>query len=107
MKEETKSNEKIEVTHIEIVWEDSEDLVELSTTELFSNFILEKTYKSIQKAIDENLESIELFNVFNLSIIVELNRPDFKSVLEKIKNLYVTQEDYEECNKIMNLIKKI
>ena len=107
MKEDTKSKDKREVTYIEIVWDDKEDLIELSTTQIFSDFILEKTYEAIKKAIEDELESIELFNVFNLSIIVELSRSNFTSALSKIKDMYITLEDYEECAKIQKLIEKI
>jgi len=107
MEKETKFKTKRDVTHIEIVWDDRQDLIELSTTDLFSNFILEKSYDAITKAIDEGLDKVELFNVFNLSIIIELEKTNFSSVLERIKDLYISQENYEECIKINNLIDKI
>jgi hypothetical protein len=66
MEKDIKSKNKREVTHIEIAWEDKQDLIELSTTEVFYNFILEKSYDSITKAIEDNLEKVELFNVFNI-----------------------------------------
>ena len=107
MEKDTRSKNVEDVTHIEIIWDDKKDLVELSSTPTFSHFVLKKTYKSIKKAIKLNLEIVELFNIFNLSIIVELKRSNFHLVLEKIKDMYVIEEDYEECEKIKKLIKKL
>ena len=104
MKEDTKSKSKREVTCIEIIWEKKSDVLELPNTEVFTNFILEESYEAIKSALEEDLETVELFNIQNLSIVVELKKPQFSSVLEKIKEMYVDQEDYEECIKIQNLI---
>tara|TARA_R110000823_G_C15906659_1_gene497381 strand:+ start:37 stop:516 length:480 start_codon:yes stop_codon:yes gene_type:complete len=104
MKEDTKSKSKREVTCIEIIWEKKSDVLELPNTEVFTNFILEESYEAIKSALEEDLETVELFNIQNLSIVVELKKSQFSSVLEKIKEMYVDQEDYEECTKIQNLI---
>jgi hypothetical protein len=107
MKEDIKSKNKREVTHIKIIWEDKQDLIKLSNETTFANFILEKSYESIKKAISDDLDKVELFDVFNLSLIVELPKSSFLPVLEKIKDMYVVLEDYEECEKIKSLIEKI
>jgi|TARA_R110000796_G_scaffold7762_1_gene26331 hypothetical protein len=107
MKEDIKSKNKREVTHIKIIWEDKQDLIKLSNEPTFANFILEKSYESIKKAISDDLDKVELFDVFNLSLIVELQKSNFPLVLEKIKDMYVVLEDYEECKKIQTLIEKI
>ena len=104
MKEDTKSKSKREVTNIEIIWEKKGDVLDLINTESFTNFVLEESYKAIKSAIEEDLKVVELFNIQNLSIIVELEKSHFSSVLEKIKEMYVGLEDYEECTKIQNLI---
>ena len=104
MKEDTKSKSKREVTCIEIIWEKKSDVLELPNTEVFTNFILEESYEAIKSALEEDLETVELFNIQNLSIVIELKKSQFPPVLEKIKEMYVDQEDYEECTKIQNLI---
>ena len=105
IKASPKKNE--EVTNIEIVWDDKQDLIDLGDKIQFTNFILETSYKTIVKAIDENLEKVELFNILNVALIVELDKSNFPQVLNKIKDMYVTQENYEECAKIQSLIEKI
>ena len=100
-------NKKKEVTHIELVWENQQDLIDLSNSEDFSTFILEQSYEAISKAIEDNLETVDLFNIFNMSLIIELERANFKPVLERVRDLYQRNEAYEECAKINKLIEKI
>lgn len=106
MEKETKTKKR-EVTNIEIVYGSREDLVSLASKEEFVNFILEDSLKTIKKAIDENLEKVELFNILNLSLIVELDKSKYKNVLERIIQLYVEIEDYDKCIEIQSLINKL
>ena len=94
-------------TAIELVWENKQDLIDLSNEDVFTSFILKESYKTVKRAITTNLSKVELFNIFNLSIIVEVEKTNYSSILEKVMNEYLLIEDYEECSKIKNLIKKI
>lgn len=96
-----------EVTYIEIKYSEKSDITALASTENFVNFILESTLKSITKAIEKNLDKIELFNIVNLSLIVELDKSNFKSALETIIQHYLKEEDYDKCAKIQSLINKL
>lgn len=107
MEKETKNKKETNLTHIEITWDDQQDLIDLGNSEEFTNFILIKSYEAIEKAIEDNLPKVDLFNIFNLSLIIELDRKHFKSVLEKITNIFLEEENYEECSKIKQLIEKI
>jgi len=106
MEKDTKTKKR-EVTNIELVYESKEDLVSLASKEEFINFILEDSLKSISKAIETNLEKVELFNIFNLSLIVELDKSKYKTVLERIIQHYVEVEDYDKCIEIQTLINKL
>ena len=99
--------EKEITTILEIVYNDGEDLKELATKEEFRTFILKDSLKSIEKAIKDNLNKIELFNILNLSLIIELEKSNFKSVLQNISKHYIEDENYEMCSAINKLIKKI
>ena len=99
--------EKEITTILEIVYNDGEDLKELATKEEFRTFILKDSLKSIEKAIKDNLNKIELFNILNLSLIIELEKSNFKSVLQNISKHYIEDENYEMCSSINKLIKKI
>jgi len=106
MEKETKTKKR-EVTNIELIYGNKEDLVSLASKEEFVNFILEDSLKTIKKAIDENLEKVELFNILNLSLIVELDKSKYKNVLERIIQRYVEIEDYDKCIEIQSLINKL
>jgi hypothetical protein len=92
-----------EVTYIELVWDNKQDLIDLESNETFANFVLLKSYVAIEDAIENNLDKVELFNIFNMSIIIELDKSNFNKVLNKVLEYYVGIEDYEECEKIKKL----
>lgn len=106
MEKDIKAKKK-EVTNIELIYENKKDLISLASKEEFVNFILEDSLKTITKAINENLEKVELFNIFNLSLIVELDKSKYRSVLERIIEYYIQDEDYDRCVEIQSLISKL
>lgn len=96
-----------EATYIELVWDNTQDLIDLENSPEFSSFILLKSYEAITTAIENDLDKVELFNIFNMSIIIELDKSQFPLVLDSIIEYFVGIEDYEECKKIKNLIDKL
>ena len=99
--------EKEKITMLEILYNDGEDLKELATKEEFREFILKDSLKSINKAIKNNLNKVELFNIFNLSLIIELDKSNYKNVLENISKHYIEDENYEMCSKCQDLLQTI
>ena len=108
MKEKDKMDKvvKREVVNIELNWDNEQDLIELGDNEVFVDFILEESLKAIVDALKNNKEKAELFNVFNMSVIIELKKPQFKTVLEKVNRMLIKNEEYERCNELKKLIKK-
>ena len=53
------------------------------------------------------MEKVEIFNIFNMSLIVELKKENFKAVLERIIKPFEDDEDFETCIKIKSIIKKL
>lgn len=108
MEKDLKINiKKQDPTFIELVWDDKQDLINLKNESNFTNFVLRESYKLVKKAIDNNLPKVELFNIYNLCILIEVKKSNYASILEKVMEMYVLEEDYEECSKIKKLIKKI
>ncbi|MDA8959455.1 hypothetical protein N9F64_01540 [bacterium] len=108
MEEKTKlKSQKPSITALEIDFSDKQDLIDLSSDEKFINFILMDTYKSLKIAINGNLSKVTLFDIFNLSILIEVKKSNYIPILGKIMGVYELAEDYEECSKIKNLIKKL
>jgi hypothetical protein len=104
VKKETKKYKPIK---LEIVFESSEELEELYLKPKFKNYILENALDLIERAIIKNKQKVELYNIINLSVIIELERKNFKPVLLKICKLYEDKEEFEMCGIIKKLIKKI
>jgi hypothetical protein len=96
-----------EVTPIEITYNTKKDLDELASSDQFKSFILKRTLEEIEFALENDLEKIEIFNIFNLSLIIELERKNFKSVSDKVMDSYVRDENFEKCNQIKKLINKL
>ena len=96
-----------EVTPIEITYNTKKDLDELASSDQFKSFILKRTLEEIEFALENDLEKIEIFNIFNLSLIIELERKNFKSVLDKVMDSYVKDENFEKCNQIKKLADKL
>jgi hypothetical protein len=105
--EEITKEIKPTTTLIEIVYNDSSDLKKLASKEEFVSFIVKDSLESIENAIKYGDKKVELFNIFNLSLTVELKRSNFKSVLNNITKYYIEDEDYEMCNTIKKLIDEI
>jgi hypothetical protein len=108
MEENDKMNKlsKREVINIEIDWDNEEDLIGLSDNEIFVDFILEESLKAIVDALKNNKDKAELFNIFNMSVIIELKKSQFKNVLNKITDMLIKNEEYERCSELQKLIKK-
>ena len=41
-----------------------------------------------------------------MSVIIEINKSQFKTVLNKVIQMLIEEEKYESCTKIKNLIEK-
>ena len=106
MEEKIKDIEK-SPTLIEIVYNDASDLKKLATRDEFRQFIIEDSLKTIKKAIKNNLDKVQLFNIFNLSLVVELDKSNYKNTLSNIIQYYVETENYEMCNSIKKIINEI
>lgn len=107
MEEKIPNNIEGEAIYIELVWDSVQDLIDLQNSEHFTNFILLKSYDAITKAIEDNSDKVELFNIFNMSLIIELEKKNYHLVLNTLIRYFVSIEDYEECEKIKTLIDKL
>jgi transcription initiation factor TFIIIB Brf1 subunit/transcription initiation factor TFIIB len=96
-----------EVPKIEIIYLNSTELNELKSKRKFAEHILENSLDSIKEAINKKWDKVELYNVVNLSILIELKRNNFSKVLKRISKLYEKREEFEICAKIHKLIDKI
>ena len=96
-----------EITNLELIYQDKDDLLKLSKSEDFVEFILLDSLDTIKRAVGENLEKVELFNILNLSLIVELEKSNYKIVLERILQHFVEIEDYDTCIEVQQIVNKL
>ena len=82
-------------------------LEELKNNKAFCFFIIENVFKKIKFAIENNLDTLKIFNIFNLSLMVELDKSQFKDILNHIIKVYAEHDDFETCIEIQNLIDEI
>lgn len=94
-------------TNLELFFIDQKDLEEMTSNEAFHNFVKKEAYESIKYALENDLETISVFNLWNLGYLVNINKKDFKVILEGVLTFYETEEDYDECSTITKLINKL
>ena len=62
---------------------------------------------NIAEGIEDNLESVNIAEIKNYDLILNVPKSEWKSGLERAMEYYIKTEEYEQCSKIKNLIKKI
>lgn len=72
--------------------------------------LTEQVIDSIEYAVDNQMEMVEVFVFEGSDFIVTLNRECFLENVENIYKFYVTKEKYELCNRVkrinLRLLKK-
>jgi hypothetical protein len=93
---------------IEVIYDGTRDnLEELLNMSEFISTITEKSLGVIKYALEENKDKIRLFNIINLGIYVEIDKSNYKGILQKIMSYYSELEEYEMCSEVEKLIKKL
>jgi len=59
------------IINLQISYENKEDLKAISKNEDFTSFALQKSLDVILQAIEDKKNKVELFNIVNLSLMVE------------------------------------
>ena len=62
---------------------------------------------NIAEGIEDRLESVNIAEIKNHDLIISVPKSEWKSGLERAMEYYIKTEEYEQCSKIKNLIKKI
>ena len=99
--------ERPKLKNIELVYDEIEDLQKFPESEEFVKYILTQSLEAIEYAIENNKNKIEILNIANLSLIVEVKKSQYATILQKIIDLNLEEEDYDKCAEIQTLIEKI
>jgi len=105
MKLQTTDIEPIKI-EIDVNIDSPEDIRLLETSKSFIIFIYENILDVLTKAIKLNLKKIDLIEIVNFNYMVELDRNQYKKVLNSILKHYESIEDYDKCMDIASLISK-
>ena len=69
--------------------------------------VMKSLVSNIAEGIKDNLESVNVAEIKHTDIILSVPKSEWKSGLERAMEYYIKTEEYEQCSKIKNLIKKI
>ena len=69
--------------------------------------MMKSLVSNIAEGIEDNLESVNIAEIKNHDLIISVPKSEWKSGLERAMEYYIKTEEYEQCSKIKNLIKKI
>ena len=69
--------------------------------------MMKSLVSNIAEGIEDKLESVNIAEIKNHDIILSVSKDEWKPGLEKAMEYYIEKEEYEECSKIKNLIKKL
>jgi len=95
-----------DIKKIALVWDTDKDLESLKVDETFKTFIIGEAYSSIKDALKNKHTSAKFLNVYNHSVLIEIEKKDFKIILDNIKNLHLEKQEFEECLEIQKLESK-
>ena len=69
--------------------------------------MMKSLVSNIAEGIEDRLESVNIAEIKNHDLIISVPKSEWKPGLEKAMEYYIKTEEYEQCSKIKNLIKKI
>ena len=70
-----------------------------------------QVYKSlidnVKEGVEFDLESVNIVEIKHTDYIISVPKSEWKGGLERAMEYYIQKEEYEECSKIKNIIKKL
>ena len=69
--------------------------------------MMKSLVSNIAEGIEDRLESVNIAEIKNHDLIISVPKSEWKSGLERAMEYYIQKEEYEECSKIKNIIKKL
>jgi hypothetical protein len=67
----------------------------------------EAVLTAITAAVDLGLETVEVFEIEELGVVFSLSREEMNNSLDGCLDYFQSVEEYEKCNKIINLKTKV
>tara|TARA_R110000824_G_scaffold54915_2_gene151429 strand:- start:2041 stop:2352 length:312 start_codon:yes stop_codon:yes gene_type:complete len=67
--------------------------------------------EEVERAIDNNIDNITIYKIVNhisdYTVVLSVNKDNWRESLDKCKNYFEGIEEYEACEKIKNIEKKL
>lgn len=95
-------NDKNKIPSLRLGKGSTEDFVQTNRAEI-SKAVL----SAISFAIDNGLDEVEVFEIEELGVVFSLSRKDMNDSLDGCLDYFQSVEEYEKCNKIINLKTKV
>jgi|LakMenE18May11ns_1017448.scaffolds.fasta_scaffold9955788_3 hypothetical protein len=92
---------------LDLEFDSPEEIKYLATQETFVTFIYDNVLDIISKAADQNLKKVDIIEIINLNYVIELDKNQYKKVLNTILKHYESIENYDKCMDIALIIKKL
>ena len=69
--------------------------------------MMKSLVENITEGVEYELESVNIAEIKNQNIIISVPKTEWKAGLQRAMEYYIKTEEYEECSKIKNLIKRL
>ena len=69
--------------------------------------MMKSLVSNIAEGIENNLESVNVAEIKYHNVVINIPKSEWKGGLEKAMEYYIEKEQYEECSKIKELIKRL
>lgn len=97
--------------YLELYLEEGEelnvDLPQLLTDAGVVDLLKQELYERIGEAIKQDKKEIPLFRLVYYGVDLKLGKAQYKKLLNKLLNIYQSEEDYLRCVEIKNLIERL
>lgn len=101
------TTEDFKPKRLELVYNTHDDLNKLSEKDksLQKEFLIDNL-PAIENAIKKKLPKIELIDIYNLSIVIELEKTHYNDAIKRIIDIYSDEEQFDKCAELTKLITK-
>lgn len=93
--------------NIDLFFVSENELDQLLYDDEFKELLIKESYKVISKSIRRKINKATIVTINNLGVSINVDKKDFKPILEKVIKHFESIENYNECSKISKLIKKL
>jgi hypothetical protein len=88
---------------LNLIYEDSEDLTALKSSDEFSELVFKGAVSALKQAIRKNKSECVLYEIVNLEAKIKINKNQYEKLLNSCLAYYEKLEDYDTCQELVEL----